>query len=565
MIETEHLLTTAGGLRSLLEAVRLPFDLAGAQPARLERDDLVHQLDDYVLPRLRDIDAPVLAVVGGSTGSGKSTLVNSVVGADVSRPGVLRPTTVAPALVHHPAAARWFADDRVLPELARVTGGEARGHTEIALVASDTLPEGLALIDAPDIDSVVDDNRALASQLLDAADLWLFVTTAARYADAVPWNFLRRAARRGVEIALVLNRVPPGAGQEVRAHLGEMLEAEGLGRAPVFVIDEQPLIGERLPASDVSAIRGWIDDLALDQENRAALVRRSLVGTVSEVARRVDQLAVAVAAQEAALADLGARTGSNFADARRRLADDVRDGTVMRGEVLARWQDLVGTGDLLRTLQSTIGRWRDRVAAAVTGRPTPADRFEGAIESGVQTLVRSRIAEAVERTAADWRSHPAGPAVLQDADDDLRHPSSDLDERSARMVREWQGALLDLLRAEGSAKRSTAKVLSYGINGTALVLMVVVFAHTGGLTGGELAIAGGSSAAGQKVLEALIGDQAVRRLATTAREDLDRRVAELVGTEADRFREALDGLGLDPELSPRLRAAADELRRAGVR
>ena len=565
MIQTEHLLAGAERARAALHDVRLPFDLGGAGPARVERDDLLHQLDDYVLPRLRDIDAPVLAVVGGSTGSGKSTLVNSIVGADVSRPGVLRPTTVAPVLVHHPTAASWFADDRILPELARVTGGEARGHTEIGLVATETVPEGLALIDAPDIDSVVDDNRALAGQLLDAADLWLFVTTAARYADAVPWGFLRRAARRGVEIGLVLNRVPPGAGPEVREHLGQMLAAEGLGRAPVFVIDEQTLPDQRLPAADVTAIRRWIDDLALDQEARAALVRRSVLGTVSEVARRVDELALAVAAQEDAIGHLDARVGANFADARQRLADDVRDGTVMRGEVLARWQDLVGTGDLLRTLQSSIGRLRDRVAAALTGRPTPADRFEGAIESGVQTLVRSRIAEAVERTAADWRSHPAGPALLQDAGDDLRHPSADLDDRAARMVRDWQGALLDLLRAEGAAKRSTAKVLSYGINGTALVLMVVVFAHTGGLTGGEIAIAGGSSAAGQKVLEALIGDQAVRRLATTARADLDQRTAELVDTEAARFREALAGLGLEPALSGRLRDAADELRRAVAR
>ncbi len=60
------------------------------------------QLDDYVLPRLRSQDAPLLTVVGGSTGAGKSTLVNSIVGQMVSRSGVLRPTTRSPVLVHHP-------------------------------------------------------------------------------------------------------------------------------------------------------------------------------------------------------------------------------------------------------------------------------------------------------------------------------------------------------------------------------------------------------------------------------------------------------------------------------
>src|SRR5690606_28743193 len=153
-----------------------------------------------------------------------------------------------------------------------------------------------------------------------------------------------------------------------------------------------------------------------------------------------------------------------FATARTQFADDVRDGTVMRGEVLARWQDLVGTGDLLRQLQSSIGRFRDRLGSALTGRPTPTDRFQGAIESGVQTLLRARISEAVERTAAEWSAHPAGAVLLQDGETDLRRPSDDLDERAARMVRDWQGALLDLLRAEGRAKRATARALSYGVN-----------------------------------------------------------------------------------------------------
>ena len=53
----------------------------------------------------------------------------------------------------------------------------------------------------------------LAAQLLAAADLWLFVTTANRYADAVPWALLDGAAARDITVAVVLNRVPRrGAG-----------------------------------------------------------------------------------------------------------------------------------------------------------------------------------------------------------------------------------------------------------------------------------------------------------------------------------------------------------------
>ena len=77
----------------------------------------------------------------------------------------------------------------------------------------------MALLDSPDIDSVVEANRALSRQLLAAADAWLFVTTAARYADAVPWELLQAARDRGTALSLVLDRVPPEAVEEVGRHL----------------------------------------------------------------------------------------------------------------------------------------------------------------------------------------------------------------------------------------------------------------------------------------------------------------------------------------------------------
>ena len=70
--------------------------------------------------------------------------------------------------------------------------------------SSTSARSGLALLDAPDVDSVEEGNRILAAQLLGAADVWLFVTTAARYADAVPWELLADAAQRGTHLALVL-------------------------------------------------------------------------------------------------------------------------------------------------------------------------------------------------------------------------------------------------------------------------------------------------------------------------------------------------------------------------
>ena len=163
------------------------------------------QLADYLIPRLRSIDAPLLAVVGGSTGAGKSTLINSLVGADVSPAGVLRPTTRGPVIVCHPSDLAWFADDRILPQLPRSSGPDG-----LRLAPHPGIEPGLALLDAPDIDSVVSTNRELAATLLAAADLWIFLTTAARYADAVPWQTAahrpRTGARRSPSCSTVARR-----------------------------------------------------------------------------------------------------------------------------------------------------------------------------------------------------------------------------------------------------------------------------------------------------------------------------------------------------------------------
>src|SRR5918999_1086868 len=127
MVATSGPALTSGleRLRSELAALELGLELPSAAGARHVRDELVAQIGDYMLPRLRQMDAPLLMVVGGSTGAGKSTLVNSLVGEEVSPAGVLRPTTRSPVLACNPADMRWFEDQRILPGLPRTSGGPA--------------------------------------------------------------------------------------------------------------------------------------------------------------------------------------------------------------------------------------------------------------------------------------------------------------------------------------------------------------------------------------------------------------------------------------------------------
>lgn len=543
-------------LREAAAALRFALDIPGAEGARESGAELVRQLDDYVLPRLRRLDAPLLTVVGGSTGAGKSTVVNSLVGAPVTPAGVLRPTTRSPVLVCHPDDARWFADTRVLPELTR-TSGAGTDHRTLQLVPAPSLAPGLAFLDAPDIDSVVAANRRLATQLLAAADLWLFVTTAARYADAVPWDVLETAQERGTALAVLLDRVPPGAEDEIAAHLREMLAGHGLGAAPLFVVPESTLAGGLLPEPAVAPLRAWFTDLARDAAQRAAVVRRTLDGALDSLRPRTAGLAAQSRAQLDTAARLQADSRAAYAGALAEVDAGMRDGSLLRGEVLARWQEFVGTGELLRALQDTVGRLRDKLTAALTGRPAPGEELTEALESGVVLLVVAAAERAAERAAASWRTTAAGLALLRSTPERLERSTPNLRDAVERGVRDWQSAVLDLVRREGAARRTSARIAAYGVNATGLIVMIAVFASTAFIpTGAEIGVAGGTTLLSQKVLEALFGDQAVRRLADEARTDLLDRVGVLLAGEEARYADLLAAHAPDPDDTVALDRAA---------
>jgi energy-coupling factor transporter ATP-binding protein EcfA2 len=549
------------GLRDALRAVRLDLDLPGAAEARRVRDDLVAQVDDYLLPRMQRMDAPVLIVVGGSTGSGKSTLVNSLVGAIVSPAGVLRPTTRVPVLVCNPADAHWFESDRILPDLARTTGsagGAERGT--IQLVPTATLAEGMALLDSPDIDSVLTENRLLANQLLAAADAWLFVTTAARYADAVPWEFLLAARDRGTAVSVVLNRVPADAGREVPAHLREMLRDGGLGDSDVLVVPEIDSLDGLLSDAALAPVRAWLGDLAADAQAREALVRRTLRGALASLPARAAAVERAAVEQLSAAAELRAETDAAYTAAVREVEGALRSGSLLRGEVLARWHEVIGTGDMMRALETRVGWLRDRLRSIVTREPPAGAELRVTLEHRVEAVVRAAAERAAERVARAWRDRVPGRALLAGAPS-LDRASPALDAATEEEVRAWQGVVFDLVREEGASKRATARLASLGVNGAGFTVMLAVFAHTGGLTGAELAVAGGTSAVGQKVLEAIFGDQAVRSLAARAREELVDRVERLLRGEAARYHELLDAASPEADSFARLHAAVDAARR----
>ena len=592
--------------RELLTRIPLPLDVeAGETPgtpytvthdgtaehgtasARTLLAAMARQLDDYILPRSASVDNPLTIVVGGSTGAGKSTLVNTLLGEPLTQSGAIRPTTRHPVLLHRAEDEAALSPERFLPTLPRTrTSGMNAGSQALpgldpkiarALIPITTsaLPQGIALIDAPDIDSVSEENRTLAKELLSAADLWLFVTTANRYADAVPWELLHEAAARSIAIAVVLNRVPEGDEEAIENDLRRMLDEAGIHAVLIHTVTEQPRdeSGMLAPVS-LAPLTLWIRELGADAPARAAIARQTLAGAVETLAGNLQVLAAEQARQQAAHHSLATIAAEEYEDALTTIDGALSDGSLLRGEVLSRWHDFVGTGDFFRSLDSTIGRLRDRVGSALRGQPAAAQKVEDALESGIHAVVLDAAARASENTRTRWRASRAGRSLLArldapqmasaapeqnaeatgDAKGEVQSAEDIFSAAVAEQIRLWQGSVLEMIREEGADKRKRARFLSLGVNATAVMLMVAAFSLTGGITGIEAGIAGGSGVVGTKLLESIFGEDAVRRMATRARTDLLERMADLLTEHAQPFTAVLEET--DPQ------ADAEDIHRA---
>ena len=267
-----------GDALALLSTTLESLDIGpGAADLRTERDRLGGTIRNYLIPRAVDPSTPITVVVAGPTGSGKSTLVNSLAGVDVSRAGALRPTTRVPVVVAAPPL-----DD----------GRDEVGGVPCHLVlANAPLLETAILVDSPDIDSTAAGNRARAETLIDNADVVIFVTSALRYADDVPWQVLRRAMSRGTAIINVLNRVGSSSSGAV-IDFKSRLDAVGLDTDLVTVPEHHLSTGaQRVPSLAVRSLQRRLGGIITDQKDFAGSVfRRVLSATVSQVIALTDAL-----------------------------------------------------------------------------------------------------------------------------------------------------------------------------------------------------------------------------------------------------------------------------------
>lgn len=525
-----QLIDALSALRDRVAAVRLPLPLPGAARARQTRSELLAQLDDYLLPRLKDPEAPLLAVVGGSTGAGKSTLVNSLVGRRVSEAGVLRPTTRTPVLVCHPDDHHWFTEIRVLPQLTRVWLPQQNEEAEVdegiggndaenslRVETSRNLPVGLALLDAPDIDSLVVSNRLLAAQLICAADIWVMVTTASRYADAVPWHLLRTAKEYNAMLITVLDRVPHQVIGEVSRQYAALLTKAGLGDVPRFTIPELPESAGGgsglLPSTAVAPLGEWLTHRAQDPAARQQAVVRTAVGVIDSLNARMPELASAVATQYAAAVRMTTAVEEAYEREGARVRRRLQAGGVLAGDALTRWR-------------------------AYPRDATSVELLDALCESLAELLGCAADA-ADERVREAWGREPAAAELTRNVRD------RETGERIDLVLRRWRRVLEELAEEE---VQEMDRAVAPSAEAVAALLAAA-------LLGGRRA-----RRAGERLAER-IGAKRALRLRDQGGELVTTYIDRVLNAERDRRLAPLEALRVTPEPQAGLIAALSLLQK----
>jgi energy-coupling factor transporter ATP-binding protein EcfA2 len=544
----------------LAELAEQRLALAPSNPGAQERArQLRDHLEGFVRPRAADLDAPLLVLLLGPTGAGKSSLLNTIAGAEVSRAGVLRPTTREAILYASESDAKKIMSGARL----RLASTDRIVHAVAPATSS-----GVAVIDAPDIDSVERDNRMLADLLLEACDLCVFVTTATRYADLVPWQVLRRAQERGIPLVVLLNRIPrdPADRDVVMADARRLLAEAGMREADdtldLIAVTEGE-IDPRVNGLAREKLRPLIDrieQLAAESAERKSVAMDSLAGAVRGLAPLVHSVADDLEHEAIDAESLRRIAETSYAEELAALSRTLRSGVLLRSEVLRRWHDFVGADQITRFVSSGLGRLRGLLMTAFRGSPTaPVSLVEEEVASTLEAFALRHASDAARRTATAW-SERSDAAALIERDPTLWSASERFGPQLREGLATWMRATIDDVRTAGGRKKAVAQVAALGVNAVGVAVMLGVFVHTAGLTGAEVGIAAGTAFLNQKLLEALFGERAMEQLIEQARRRLDALLTALFAHERERFEALATMPATLRDLAAKLRTAVTDIR-----
>jgi hypothetical protein len=246
--------------------------------------------------------------------------------------------------------------------------------------------------------------------LLEAADLWIFLTTAARYGDALPWDVLAEAAERGVSMAMVLNRVPAAALAPIRTDLMARLRDRGMAAVPLFLIpDLGPHEGLLDPAT-VAPIRRWLAMVAGPDRARSVILRTQR-GALRRLQPWVGDLVDAVQLQVDARVGLERVVRAAVRAPADAAAAGVLGGGVVAGPVRARWASFAG----LLTGRATSRRGRAARADALEHLASDLRATVVVMLTGARRAGDSALAEALGTTdVPGWEAVPGAGVAPAD-------------------------------------------------------------------------------------------------------------------------------------------------------
>ncbi|HEX2626075.1 MAG TPA: GTPase [Candidatus Limnocylindrales bacterium] len=231
-------------------------------------------------------DVYVAALVGG-TGVGKSSLLNALAGATVSRAGPRRPTT-ARAVAWVPAGGESTAA-ALQPLLDRLDADVVHGRSPAGQLRN------VVILDLPDIDSLERGHRAAVEAILPKVDVVAWVTDPEKYADAVFHDtFLRDwMPRLGRQIVVVnkADRLSGDASRSVVADLGVVLRRElsGVIRSAPDILLTRAAAGP----DGVTELRAWLETAA---DAKAVIAERIFAAATAAVADLAGTAGVGAAA-----------------------------------------------------------------------------------------------------------------------------------------------------------------------------------------------------------------------------------------------------------------------------
>ena len=202
-----------------------------ARRVRSEWDDVAPRLDKA----RRELSRVLVVGVVGGTGTGKSTLVNALAGAEVTAAGdIARPTTVNPVVI----AARdvdvsWLPLDAMQARLVRSDSPAVASIVLVDCPDPDTQGGGDAPPDA-ERPSGSNRNRDLLEAVLPACDVLLLVSTAQKYRS---WIVAREVAAFAPGRPLLFVQTHASRDPDIRDDWRKELESQGFDVPRIFRLD----------------------------------------------------------------------------------------------------------------------------------------------------------------------------------------------------------------------------------------------------------------------------------------------------------------------------------------